>query len=143
MTKVEQLLEYCQWLTKTMAYDNEVGAYYWPHVGIIKEPEDLCECGICTNAAILIAKKFNGYVVGYPVNMNFKFVGHTAGGHDFAVIGDIIVDWWGWQYEKSLDSPIVIPPDNRFKPANEWHLNKRHNYANLYSPNASCLSAAS
>ena len=130
---VEQLDNYCCYLTTVMDYDDKVGVYYWPHVGIIKEPEDLCECGICTNGAILIAKFFKGSVFGYPISEGQTFVGYSAYGHDFAVVGDYIVDWWGWEYEKTISNPVIKISEGiskgYYKPQDLWFPNKKHNYA--------------
>ena len=104
------LLAECFKLRELMAYDPQDGFYFWPQDTGLLIPEHADKCGICTNGARLIAGKFGGYVAGYPIGPGDPqtLVGAVAGGHDFAVVGNFIVVWWGWEYEQSLESPVLL-----------------------------------
>jgi len=116
----------CEFLKTTMKYDSQVGLYYWPHVCEVEEPEGPSECGICTNGAKLIAKKFGGFVAGYRIHPTESrtLIAADVYGHDFAVIGDYIVDWWAWEYDQSLEKPVIRRAEGialgKYKPEFEW-----------------------
>jgi hypothetical protein len=110
----------CERLEALMAW-NEGGFHYWPHAGGI-------ECGVCTNGARLIAEKFGGFVAGYEITPGESraLVGANVFGHDFAVVGEFLVDWWGWQYEQSIESPVFRIVEGialgKCKPKNAWQV---------------------
>jgi hypothetical protein len=106
----DNLLTECKRLTFAMDYDESGGFYFWPHVeGLVRDGFD-CRCGICTSGAKLIAKEFGGFVAGYLIQQEDPqtLVGAVTGGHDFAVVGPFIVDWWAWEYEHSLEGPVIL-----------------------------------
>lgn len=91
------------------------------------------DCGNCYTASFYLARRFKGVVVGYPIFMvealkNPKWIGSDTLGHDFAIIEDFLVDWWGWQYwpTATLYSPVLHLEDDaelisvRYKPMSEW-----------------------
>jgi hypothetical protein len=114
------LLAECERLEVLMEYDAG-GFHLWRHVGGV-------DCGICTNGARLIAKKFGSFVAGYPIETDEPqtLVGAFAGGHDFAVVGEFIIDWWGWEYEQSLDCPVILRAEGialgKYKPEQAWQV---------------------
>lgn len=130
----QELIDYCQYLTDSMAYNDEIGFYYWPWLKDNNfEPEDCSHCGICTNGARLIAFKFNGYVAGYNIWMSESdmLIGHGCGGHDFAIVGDYIVDWWGWEYSKELFQPVNLKNEvvnEVYKIESSWNTHKFSDY---------------
>jgi len=95
----EALLAECHEIVRLAEYDTKAGVSIWPHV-----PAGCNDCGICTNGARLIARKFGGFVAGYEITNEDPqtLAGAPEWGHDFAVVGEFIVDWWGWEYEGSL-----------------------------------------
>ena len=120
------LIAECDRLKDSMNYDNTNGFYFWPDTVGASIPAGENKCGICTNGAKLIAQKFGGYVAGYPINHDDPqtLVGAFAVGHDFAVIGDFIIDWWGWEYERSMGNPVVLRSMGialeKYKPEMSW-----------------------
>ena len=106
-----------------MLYDETAGFYFWPNVATMESPDYESQCGICTNGAKLIAKNFAGYVAGYLIHPEDPrtLVGADVYGHDFAVVGDFIIDWWGWEYAGSLEIPVISSAKaialGKYKPA--------------------------
>lgn len=122
------LVEECVRMRDSAQYEDDQGFSYWPDAD---EPND---CGTCTTGALLLARKFNGYVAGYHIEDSepSRLIAHGHGGHDFAVIGGFIVDWWAWQYEESLTLPVV-PIDSeiaalRYKPSGQWEVHPENDF---------------
>jgi len=117
------LLAECHELVRLSEYDAKTGLSFWPHVS-----KDCNDCGRCTNGAKFIAQKFGGYVAGYEIERTDPqtLVGTDAGGHDFAVVGDFIVDWWGWEYEESLETPVLTRAEGialgKYKAEQDWKI---------------------
>jgi hypothetical protein len=117
----DALLNECLELVRLSEYDAKAGISFWPHVS-----SDCNDCGRCTNGARIIARKFGGFVAGYEIKDADPetLVGANVGGHDFAVVGDFIVDWWGWEYEESLKSPVLTIAEGialwKYKPRQAW-----------------------
>ena len=130
----DNLLTECNHLTFAMDYDETGGFYFWPHVeGMVREGFD-CRCGICTSGARLIAHKFGGFVAGYEIAPDEprQFVGADVFGHDFAVVGPFIVDWWAWEYERSLECPVILRSDGirsgKYKPEELWQIHPNNDF---------------
>jgi hypothetical protein len=92
-------------------YNDELGASEWPVEKHKLSDEDWGEeriqCGRCTNSARLIAQKFGGKVYGYGIEENPEaLLGQDTYGHDFAVIGGYIVDYWAAHF--TGDSPQAV-----------------------------------
>jgi len=117
------LLAECRKLVRLSKYDSKAEISIWPHV-----PTGRNDCGRCTNGAKLIAQKFGGFVAGYEIkDMDPQtLVAAMTGGHDFAVVGEFIVDWWGWEYEGSLESPVLTRAEGiaqgKYKPQKDWEI---------------------
>ena len=128
------LLAECFKLTTSMDYDTKSGFSFWPHVEPLQNSEHSNQCGICTNGARLIAEKFGGFVAGYLINPEDSqtLVGANCFGHDFAVVGNFIVDWWGWEYEQSLESPVIFRAKGialgKYKPESAWEVFPAHDF---------------
>jgi hypothetical protein len=127
-TLFHNLLAECKRLTALMDYDEGGGFYFWPHAeGLAREGFD-CKCGICTNGAKLIARQFGGFVAGYSITSDQSrlLVAADAGGHDFAIVGPFIVDWWAWEYEHSLDCPVILRSEGirlgKYLPEADWRI---------------------
>ena len=123
-----RLLAECARLTASMEYDEKRGFYFWPSAIGPALSEYERHCGICTHGARLLAEKFRGFVAGYETGPDdpLTLVGARAGGHDFAVVAEWIVDWWGWEYDQALDSPVLSRADGialgKYKPKQAWEL---------------------
>lgn len=104
-----RLLAECARLKAIMQH-GEAGFCFWPSTPSHPVPDGANQCGRCTNGARLIAEKFGGFVAGYPIGPEDPqdLIGAFAGGHDFAVIGLFIVDWWAWEYEQAIPSPVML-----------------------------------
>jgi hypothetical protein len=63
-----------------------------------------------------------------------------AGGHDFAVVGQFIVDWWGWEYDQALESPVLSRCDvirsGKYKSQDEWMAFEMHDFRSLSTKRA-------
>ena len=122
------LLAECTKLKSLMRYDEAAGFYFWPEVFGFRFSDGANECGRCTNGAKLIAKKFGGFVAGHLITPedSRSLVGADVFGHDFAVVGDFIVDWWGWEYEQSLLTPVLLRAKGvalgKYKPEEDWEV---------------------
>ncbi len=95
----QQIEAFMQELQSTEKYDEGVGVSYWGD-----DPEAQ-HCTVCTSGARLIARKFGGVVRGYAEGGNpTARAGKPGGtwdagdttnqGHDFAIVGPFIVDYW-------------------------------------------------
>ena len=115
------------------------GCSIWetPDMGVL-------HCGICTNGARLVARKFGGTVVGYAGGQNptalagkVKFLwgdGGTNWGHDFAVVGPFIVDWWLGCWTEDSDRSIFDLQD----PADDAEIRRLYGNPELWtSPSSS------
>lgn len=130
------LLSFCNYLTVTRNFHERVGVYYWPWVAKdLLEPEGPAECGICTNGALLVAQTFQGYVAGYPMMRDDEvktLVGEKSGGHDFAVVGEFIVDWWAVAYDNSKEPPVMLVEEGirrgLYKPRKDWRIFQRNDF---------------
>jgi len=117
------LLAECHELVRVSEYDTKAGISIWPHL-----PQDCNDCGKCTNGAKFIAQKFGGYVAGYEIESTDPqtLVGANAYGHDFAIVGDFIVDWWGWEYEGALERPVLTRVEGialgKYKAEQDWKI---------------------
>jgi len=67
-------------------------------------------------------------VAGYAIDRDDPqtLIGADAGGHDFAVVGVLIVDWWGWEYEQAVDCPVILRAEGialgKYKPEQTWQV---------------------
>jgi len=67
-------------------------------------------------------------VAGYAIDRDDPqtLIGADVGGHDFAVVGDFIVDWWAWEYERSLTTPVLARAEGialgKYKPEQTWSV---------------------
>lgn len=117
----DQLMAECERLKREEKYDSNIGYSYWD-----TDHGELA-CGTCTNAARIIANKFNGYVAGYRLEGDEEeIIGADCFGHDFAVVGGYIVDWWAWQYPCTLKCPVVEIADDLtwiyYLPQSKWKI---------------------
>lgn len=118
------LIAECRRLYQVMRYNGSGGYWYWPRRKIPKVRDNAC--GVCTNGAMIIALKFNGAVVGYFISASDPqtLIGDITLGHDFAIVGDFIVDWWGWIYAKELVCPVITKSygiaSRKYKPEERW-----------------------
>ena len=93
MVTKAQIEKYLEDLSSGEYYDEEEGCHYL---------RKGYQSGVCTDSSRLIAKKFGGKVFGYYFKDSDPntFVGRrSASGHDFAVVGKYLVDWWGKNME--------------------------------------------
>lgn len=122
------LLAECTKLKALMRYDETEGFTFWPSVAALDSRDYESQCGICTNGAKLIAQKFGGFVAGYLIHPEDPrtLAGADVYGHDFAVVGDFIVDWWGWEYDCSLEIPVISRAEGialgKYKPVEAWEV---------------------
>lgn len=67
-------------------------------------PRSSLDVVICTTSAMMVAAKFKGKVYGYQLyhdtpGYHKKLIAATCGGHDFAVVGSYLIDWWARNVE--------------------------------------------
>ena len=128
------LLAECYQLKALMRYDEAEGFYFWPVTAALGSPDYETQCGICTHAAKLIARKFRGFVAGYSIQPEDPrtLVGAEVFGHDFAVVGDFIIDWWGWEYAGELEIPVISRVKaialGKYKPVADWEILPDHDF---------------
>jgi hypothetical protein len=82
-------------------YDDEEGRWTFQSGG---------DCFRCCDAAIKIARRFRGEVVGYWSATNpAASIGTRHGdGHDFALIENrYIVDYWAFRIGRLIDDPVL------------------------------------
>lgn len=92
-------------LFETEKYDEAEGYHYWDRPSGLKE--ERIPSGCCTNSARLVANKFGGKVFGFAHQFNkTAVVAKDCFGHDFAIVGDLLVDWWAFHFTGETDRPI-------------------------------------
>ena len=125
----DQLMQFCAALTQEAKYDEEIGHHYWLRNG------EYFACGVCTSSAQLIAKTFGGQVFGYHTNESDdkNLIGFDCGGHDFAMVGNFLVDWWAHEYEQAVPAPVMTLEEalatGKYKPRKAWTLVEHKLYA--------------
>lgn len=103
-----QLQAFLNDLTRNEQYDEQAGYHFWdtPHPRFPDHP--VTDTGTCTNGALLIARQFHGRVVGYLNQDNpTSLIAPNSGGHDFAIIGDLLVDWWAVHVSENSPHEIL------------------------------------
>jgi hypothetical protein len=101
------LFEYCKELSITELYDETEGVHYWNIPCLRRNRTYTVQSGVCTDSARLIPNKFGGKVFGYLMQDNPKAViGHDCFGHDFALVGTYLVDFWAWHVDGSIKFPM-------------------------------------
>lgn len=131
MSKVwtkSDLIDFCNLLCRDEQYDEVIGYHFWKEINGRRLSWPLGECGQCTCSASIISHEFQGKVAGYEMHSGDAktLVGYACFGHDFAVVGDYIVDWWGWQYEQAIPCPVILKEEGiaagLYKPERFWDM---------------------
>ena len=90
-------------LTETEQYNEPEGYHFWP-AGYPGAPAGSpAYTGTCTVGAAIIAKRFGGSIWGYSEN---PVATVSPTGHDFAIVGVWLVDWWAFNVEGSAPKMI-------------------------------------
>lgn len=120
-------------LTAREKYDAVEGRHYW------QMTNGALPSGICSVSAALVATRFNGQLFGYPIpaGSNPALVAESACGHDYAIVADQLVDWWGFTFE-NLPQP-VLPLSHplireRYLPRQAWQEISREKWPLLLNP---------
>lgn len=102
------ILQYVQHLKQIEKYNTVEGYHYWDIPNTRGQGSETTNSGNCTNGARIIANKFGGSVFGYFVRNNPNaLVGRDTFGHDFALVGHFLVDYWAWQVSCDLHTPVL------------------------------------
>lgn len=97
---LKEIETFLQHLLKTEQYDEQQSYSYWPVEGC---PSVTC----CTNGARLIATEFGGVIRGYSCrSVEDPRVGAWSYGHDFAIVGQYLVDYWGAFVDECLPRAV-------------------------------------
>ena len=88
----DDILEYMDQLFQSEVFDDNLEMSVWKSTPV---GNDLSVTR-CTSSAMLIADKFGGSVWGYEIidDMYKDKIGYWSGGHDFAIVGKYLVDYW-------------------------------------------------
>lgn len=113
-------------LLSTEHYDEEEGASTW-----LDHPDS--QCTQCTSSARVIASHFGGKVVGYQIEEGDSqtLVGSSSGGHDFAVVGPYVVDYWGLHVEETLPKGVFDRTDPSDSEAIKAYYKNESDWATL------------
>lgn len=120
---MELIKAYLEELERTEIPDEDVGS----HWAVPNSPYEY-SCTRCTSSAMLIATKFSGKVFGYELEMEETLtIGSESGGHDFAVVGDYLVDYWAAYVSCCLPKPGILHLTQdieiikaRYLPRDQW-----------------------
>lgn len=84
----------------------------------------------CTSSAMMIAYDFGGTVWGYEFddNTDKNKIAFDCGGHDFAIVGKYLVDYWAKYVDLSAGRSILDLTDpgdieiviKKYLPLNKW-----------------------
>jgi len=121
-----KLSDYLHQLEKDEIYDEDLEMSIWRVEGY---SHDLSVTQ-CTSSAMLIADTFGGKVYGYSLDMednDSEKIGSDSGGHDFAIVGDYLIDYWGRYVngDKKLKPVLHLKEDAKeiekyYLPQSEW-----------------------
>ena len=104
--KLHAILRTLAWLESQERYDPDGGFSYWPfHLDgstVLGSHMATLFPLTCTHGARLVVKHLGGVVLGYAEGKNPEAMagrgrvndGDTNIGHDFAVVGEYLVDYW-------------------------------------------------
>ena len=71
----------------------------------------MAEASHCDTSAFFIAKQFNAFKAGYSLADNPKAIlGRSCkriNGHAFAIVGELLIDWWAVHIAKQSDKMIL------------------------------------
>ncbi len=137
---LQSVISYVDWLERMERYESELGFNYWPFTldgqpVLNPHADDVLLCCTCTHSALLIAQQFGGRVMGYPDGGNLgarcgNGDEHHNQGHDFAVLGDYIVDYWAWSCQQQIIFPILhlehdaVQIRRLYGPSRRWILTR-------------------
>lgn len=95
-TEIEAYLKH---LSATEQYDEDLETSVWNENPFAYD----LTVTRCTSSAMLIALKFGGVVHGYYVDQTDAetVTGYDCGGHDFCVVGNLLIDYWA----KEVNNP--------------------------------------
>lgn len=106
----EEIQEFLDYLTASEYRDEAIDLPVFPNIFNFEFDMDVIRC---TSGAMMVAKKFDGKVFGYRFdddNDEGK-VAFNCGGHDFAIVGNFLVDWWAKNVEDSENPEILDMTD--------------------------------
>lgn len=105
----KEIQKYLRHLTEIEYYNDDYEMSMFP-AGLFRDELSVTRC---TSSAMMIAAKFNGKVFGYQIDTddNSPIIGAKCGGHDFAIVGDYLVDWWSEYVEEKGRSLLHLIED--------------------------------
>jgi hypothetical protein len=133
----QRLRKYMRDLVKLEHYDNNLERSVFTEHPFVNDMLAI----ICTNSAMMVAHKFGGKVYGYDIDEgdSNELIGYSSGGHDFAVVGDYLVDWWAENVECVGRAVLHLVNDkeliNRiYKMPSEWRVVPQYELAKGNGP---------
>lgn len=136
---VSELAQFAMSLFDDEVHNDEQGVAEWPRDKHRFSDEDFgdenIQCGKCTNSARLVAQRFGGKVFGYECRNNpGAKIGVDCFGHDFAVVGDYIVDYWAKHFAGESENSVIKrgTPEaiSLYGPEENWELMYDYSAAN-------------
>jgi hypothetical protein len=101
--QLAEITAFLDHLTDTEQFNEAECYHYWP-AGHPGAPADSpAYTGTCTVGAAIVAKRFGGSIWGYGENPAATV---SPTGHDFAIVGMWLVDWWAYNVEASTPKMI-------------------------------------
>lgn len=110
MTK-DNIQQFLDELTALEYYDEYFGYSCFKNIFNFEFDTDVVRC---TTGAMMIAKKFDGKVFGYQIPHTEEYknkLAYDCFGHDFAVVGSFLVDWWA-KYVEHEDNITILDMNN-------------------------------
>jgi hypothetical protein len=127
MVTREQLQEYADFLERDDYYDQEAG---YSKFG--SDPfGDMASVTCCAFSAQMFTLRFGGSVYGYFLDVDDPELecihGYWSQGHDFAIIGKYLVDWWAKHVEgcgrvilDMTDPNDILYIQKHYLPLDKW-----------------------
>lgn len=103
---IRRIIDLLEWMRHEEQYDDTDGFHWWPFhidgrpVGPLGSHYSSLHPCTCTHGAMIVAKKLGGIVMGYaegsnPSAMAGRDIAEGSNlGHDFAIVGQFLVDYW-------------------------------------------------
>ena len=119
--------QYLNELERTEVYDEGREMSLWNNTAFVFD----MSCTQCTASAMMIADRFGGSVWGYEIPEEYEnAIAADCGGHDFAIVGKYLVDYWA----RFVNDPEARAIMDMTDPADVQYISEKYLPLGLWQP---------